>query len=193
MKTQKTMLQTILIVIGLCCATIWSCPCPPCPACYTVTGSYPNCGCSYDCKTYLCESCVGGNCQVCGDNPNQFCCDVVNGTCCNSSTDCCVNWDCVTNSCTGGPETAYFCNCTSGGGDGLIECSVQKIYHTCICNGPSCQNTLRQKWAIGSTYSERDPSLGRHCNGALYCPVTSLIGVGYIGENYCGIAYSGCD
>ena len=51
------------------CAKTFACICPPCPPCYTLTGSYPDCDCSYDCTG--CQSCVSGSCVNCGGNPTR--------------------------------------------------------------------------------------------------------------------------
>ena len=130
-------------------------------------------------------------CRLEGPINIQFCCDPTDGTCCDSD-DCRINWECVPNGCTGGPETAKLCVCATVG-EGYEECAVQKIYHTCICTNASCQNTYRVEWNIGSSYLGMQSAPGRRCAGASYCDVSNTIGVDYIDDNTCYIAYSGCD
>jgi hypothetical protein len=128
--------------------------------------------------------CVGGTGKCCNTAAGESCC---NGQCCDSS-HCCVNGECKP-ICSGGPETAEFCICSSLGGSGWVECSVQKVYHTCLCIG-NCNNTNRIEVNTGPAYSSRTVVLeGRWCCGGF----TYVQGVDYVGQYGCSVTYYGCD
>lgn len=64
MKTTKNrwnLWRAVLVGLCLFCATARATKCPPCPPCYSATGSYPDCGCSWNCGD---GSCCNGTCAT---------------------------------------------------------------------------------------------------------------------------------
>jgi len=171
-----------LSVIGIFCTMASACLpivfCPPCPACYTQTGQWPNCHCEWYCTggsfccngeccySSQCESCVGGGCSVCGGDPNKFCC---NGTC--ADTD--ANEACCDNRTKYNEDTKHCC----GDGDGhtcnwrnCMDCN--SITHGCDlrCKSENCQTCDGKGNCI---VCDGDPNMeccnGTCCNSGQIC------------------------
>ena len=93
--------------------TAYSCLCPPCPPCYRVTGSPPNCGCAWNCSSG--QICCNGSCITCS------------GTCCNGS--CCNPMNCEY--CDSGSCIPGYCTLTT----------YQIEQYSCTCQGSACQGS----------------------------------------------------
>ncbi len=152
MKTKTIQWNMILLGIVLFSAMTWSCVCPPCPPCYRKTGSYPNCGCAWNCGSGIC--CNSSCCNyVCCNNScctgvccNNACCY---GVCCNNS--CCTGVCCEGSCCYGGDTCCGSSCCLDGqeccDGDccdfasSCCDGTCCNDYMQTCCNGECCNNS----------------------------------------------------
>jgi hypothetical protein len=92
---------------------------------------------------------------------------------------------------TGGTATTCQCNQL---GDYWAECSGQKVYKNCaLVPSTGCYDQNRIAYFTGGAYEDREPELGRRCNGAAYCDVNHIKPVNYLGTSSCFAAYYGCN